>query len=172
MPDEPASTVVLRGPRVLLRPVEREDLPSLFAILAEPEVSRWWSVGSQEPDEMGEYLLADSFSVVLDGEVVGWVGFHEEDDPGYRHAGLDIFLASAIHGRGYGPEALRLVIGYFVERGHHRFTIDPAAANERAIRAYGAIGFRPVGLMHAYERGPDGGWHDGLLMDLLAPELR
>ena len=56
-------------------------------------------------------------------------------------------------------------------RGHHRVTIDPAADNERAIRAYGRVGFRPVGIMRAYERGPDGAWHDGLLMDLLADDL-
>ena len=50
-------------------------------------------------------------------------------------------------------------------------SIDPAAANERAIRAYERVGFRRVGVMRAYERGPDGTWHDGLLMDLLRDEL-
>jgi aminoglycoside 6'-N-acetyltransferase len=34
------------------------------------------------------------------------------------------------------------------------------------------VGFRPVGVMRRYERGPDGVWHDGLLMDMLAGELR
>jgi aminoglycoside 6'-N-acetyltransferase len=29
-----------------------------------------------------------------------------------------------------------------------------------------------VGVMRRYERGPDGTWHDGLLMDLLPEELR
>ena len=57
-------------------------------------------------------------------------------------------------------------------RGHHRLTIDPAASNARAIRSYESIGFRRVGVMRAYERGPDGTWHDGLLLDLLAGELR
>lgn len=33
------------------------------------------------------------------------------------------------------------------------------------------VGFRPVGVMRRYERGADGDWHDGLLMDLLADEL-
>jgi aminoglycoside 6'-N-acetyltransferase len=51
-------------------------------------------------------------------------------------------------------------------------TIDPSAANERAIRAYGAVGFRPVGIMRRYERGPDGEFHDGLLMDLLRDDFR
>ena len=56
-------------------------------------------------------------------------------------------------------------------RGHHRLTIDPSDANERAIRAYSKLGFRPVGVMRQYERGADGTFHDGLLMDLLADEL-
>lgn len=58
------------------------------------------------------------------------------------------------------------------DRGHHRLVIDPAADNEPAIRCYAAVGFRPVGIMRRYERDADGaGWHDGLLMDLLAEEL-
>jgi aminoglycoside 6'-N-acetyltransferase len=52
------------------------------------------------------------------------------------------------------------------ERGHHRITIDPAAANAAAIRAYEKAGFRTVGVLRSYERDPDGtGWHDGLLME-------
>ena len=57
-------------------------------------------------------------------------------------------------------------------RGHHRFTIDPAAGNDRAIRAYAAVGFRPVGVMRQLRAAPDGTWRDGLLMDLLAEEYR
>ena len=90
----------------------------------------------------------------------------------YRSAGIDLFLTTDAQGRGLGPDAIRAVARYlFEERGHHRLTIDPAAANERAIHAYGKVGFRPVGIMRAYERGPDGSWHDNLLMDLLAGEL-
>ena len=57
-------------------------------------------------------------------------------------------------------------------RGHHRLTIDPSAANERAIHVYSKLGFRPVGIQRLYERGPDGTFHDGLFMDLLADDLR
>jgi aminoglycoside 6'-N-acetyltransferase len=60
----------------------------------------------------------------------------------------------------------------FTERGHHRITIDPAAANTPAIRCYEKVGFRPVGIMRRYERvREDRDWHDGLLMDLLAEDL-
>jgi aminoglycoside 6'-N-acetyltransferase len=60
----------------------------------------------------------------------------------------------------------------FESRGHHRITIDPAVANERAIRAYEGVGFKQVGVMRRYERGADGDWHDGLLLDLLPEDLR
>lgn len=46
-----------------------------------------------------------------------------------------------------------------------------AAANAAAIRTYEKVGFRPVGVMRSYERDVSGdGWHDGLLMELLADE--
>ena len=109
--------------------------------------------------------------IEIGGRPVGWILVDEETDPDYRAAALDIMLATEFHGRGLGTEALRLVIRRLVDRGHHRFTIDPAVDNEAAIRAYTAIGFRPVGTMRRYERTPDGTWRDNLLMDLLADEL-
>jgi aminoglycoside 6'-N-acetyltransferase len=58
---------------------------------------------------------------------------------------------------------------------HHAndpITIDPATENVAAIRAYEKAGFRPVGAMRRSERDADGeGWHDSLLMELLAVDL-
>ncbi len=158
---------ILRGERVLLRPARPEDAGALAAILAEPAVARWWQVTDLD-QEIAEGV---GYAVVIDGAVRGWLEVYEEPDPMYRQVGLDIFLATSVHGRGYAREALRLVIAEFAARGHHRFTIDPAADNERAIRSYAALGFKPVGVMREYERGRDGTFHDGLLMDLLASEL-
>ncbi|MGH2831942.1 MAG: GNAT family N-acetyltransferase [Solirubrobacteraceae bacterium] len=76
---------------------------------------------------------------------------------------FDIALTSALHGKGYGRRVLRA----FVAKGHHRFTIDPNPENERAVRCYEAVGFKPVGVMRAYERNPYSSWNDGLLMDLV-----
>ena len=109
----------------------------------------------------------------VDGEVAGGIEYYEEDDPMYRHAGIDIYVGARHQGRGVGTEAIRLVVRFLLdERGHHRLTIDPAVANTNAIRSYEKVGFRPVGVMREYERGPDGTFHDGLLMDLLAGDLR
>jgi aminoglycoside 6'-N-acetyltransferase len=109
----------------------------------------------------------------VDGDVRGMVQYGEEADPDYRHASIDVFLDPAVHGRGVGPDTVRTLARYLIgERGHHRLVIDPAADNAAAIRCYEKVGFRRVGLMRRYERDPDGrGWHDGLLMELLADEL-
>jgi aminoglycoside 6'-N-acetyltransferase len=106
------------------------------------------------------------------GEAAGMVQYHEELDPMYRHAGIDIALASAWQGQGLGTDALRALVRYlFEERGHHRLTIDPAVANQRAIASYRKVGFKPVGVLRSYERGIDGHWHDNLLMDLLRDDF-
>ena len=165
------SRPTLRGRDVLLRPPSASDVEPLAAILAEPAVSRWW--GEHDADWVRNELVEGEpgWVIVVDGGVAGWLQYSEETDLDYRHVGLDIFLATALHGRSIAREALRLAIRHFIARGHHRFTIDPAADNHRAIRAYEALGFRPVGVMRRYERSSDGTWHDGLLMDLLAEEL-
>ena len=155
----------LRGPRVTLRPQIPEDIGPLNAIVAQPGVREWWGTDPTIDDQ-------DAFTILVDGEIAGWLGWYEETDPDYRHGGLDIFVAPAFHGRGLGREALRLAAAWLIsERGHHRIIIDPAVRNERAIAAYTAVGFKPVGVMRRYERAPDGRWEDGLLMDLLAEEL-
>lgn len=165
--------VILRGERVLLRRGRPEDAEGLIQIRNEPEVVRWW--GSDEIEEISEQFIEADEGLVVEayGEVVGAIQYHEEDDPMYRHAGIDIFLTASRHGQGLGTEAIRLLARHlFEERGHHRLTIDPAADNAAAIRAYEKVGFRRVGIMRNYERGPDGVWHDGLLMDMLREEFR
>jgi aminoglycoside 6'-N-acetyltransferase len=164
---------VLQGARVTLRPVRAGDASALLALLREPSVSRWWHQWDEARvrrdliDQDEEHVLV----IEVGGEVAGLLLVYEEPDE-YKHAALDVTLATAYQGQGLGPDALRLVIRHLIEeRGHHRFTIDPAVANENAVRAYAKLGFKPVGVMREYERGADGSWHDGLLMDLLAGEL-
>jgi aminoglycoside 6'-N-acetyltransferase len=111
--------------------------------------------------------------IELEGDVVGAIQYDENDTPMYKSAGIDLFVTTPRHGQGIGTDAVRTLARYLIgERGHHRITIDPAADNAAAIRCYEKVGFRPVGVLRSYERGPDGSWHDGLLMDLLAAELK
>lgn len=165
----------LRGAIVSLRPATTNDIPALAAIRATPEVRRWW----RGDDDMASEVAADlddpeatTLAVELDGRVVGAIQWSAESEPDYRHAGVDIYLDPLVHGRGVGTDAVRTLARHLIaEQGFHRLVIDPAADNVAAIRCYSKVGFRPVGTMRQYERGSDGTWHDGLLMDLLAEEL-
>ena len=170
------AAVALHGEVVDLRPVSSHDATRLAEILAHPGVAQWWprydlARVRREMVDPDDGTVA--FAIEADGQVVGLVQYWEELEPDYRHAAIDVFLDPARHGRGLGADAVRTVARHlFEQRGHHRVTIDPAAHNERAIRSYQRVGFRPVGVMRRYERGADGSWHDGLLMDLLPEDLR
>lgn len=156
----------------MLRPLAEQDETELLRIHATPEVVLWWDV----PDEGFPWTdepESTRFTIELDGAVAGMIQFGEELAPKYRHATIDLFLDPALHGRGLGTEAVRRLVRHLIEdRGHHRITIDPGAANTTAIRSYEKVGFKPVGVMRRYERrvGSDE-WRDGLLMELLAEQL-
>lgn len=166
---------LLRGRNVVLRPLRTDDVERVAEIQAEPGVARWW----RPPDKAdlhrqaaGSDDEAKALAIEVEGELVGLLQYHEENEPDFRHAGIDIFLAKQAQGHGLGTDAVRTLAGYLIdERGHHRLTIDPAADNAAAIRAYEKLGFRAVGVMREYWRSPDGTWRDGLLMDLLAREF-
>ncbi len=167
--------MTVQAPALTIRPVLPEDAPTLAAILAQPSVARWW--GAFDQDRVEEDLIVGEpatrvYAIELDERLVGAIQSHEESDPEFRHAGIDLFLDGAVQGQGVGPAAVRVLAHKLIdEDGHHRLTIDPAADNIQAIRAYEKVGFRAVGRLRRYQQMPDGRWIDGLLMELLADEL-
>ena len=165
---------ILTGTQVTLRPVRAGDRQKLGQIFSDPEVARWWGDPAKSVEDALAVSEDDSqFLIELDGEAIGFIQCSEETDPMYRHASIDISLRSPWQGKGLGPDAIRTLARYLInQHGHHRLTIDPAAHNTHAIKANERVGFKPVGLMRHYELGPSGEWHDGLLMDMLANELR
>ncbi len=159
-------------PVLVLRPLAAGDEGELLRIHRTPEVLLWWDVPAagfpwDEPQ-------LTRLTIEIDGRIAGLIQYWEESEPKYRHATIDLFLDPALHGRGLGAEALRLLVRQLIdERGHHRITIDPSVGNSAAIRSYERIGFKPVGILRRYERAPGGaGWRDGLLMELIAGEER
>jgi aminoglycoside 6'-N-acetyltransferase len=162
----------IRGERVLLRPLREDDVPWVSEMLQIPEVAHWWH--SYDADRVRHDLLADDpwFAIEHDGRAVGAIGYWEETDAEYRHAGIDVTLHPDWHDQGLGRDAVGALARWLLtEGGHHRVVIDPAAENTRAIRCYAAVGFKPVGVMRRYEADAQRGWRDGLLMDLLPEDL-
>jgi aminoglycoside 6'-N-acetyltransferase len=165
----------LDGALVHLRAATRDDVPALARIRATPEVYRWWRGGDDLVAAVEEDFAepeTTAYVIEVDGAVVGWIQWQAEEEPDYRHASIDVYVDPACHGRGVGTDAVRTLARHlFSAHGHHRIEIDPAADNVAAIRAYAKVGFRPVGITRRSERGADGTWHDGLLMDLLVEDL-
>ena len=164
----------LQGERVRLRPLAADDVERLTEIGAEPEIARWWGELTREHllDKAEGRDDATGFAIEHEGEVIGLAQFSEPGEDEFKHANIDLFLTSSLHGQGLGRDAVRTLARWLIdERDHHRLTIDPALTNEPAIRAYEAVGFKRVGVMRRYWRDPEGVWQDGLLLDLLADEL-
>ena len=163
----------LQGRQVTLTTTVAADGPALCRIRATPEVLLRWP-SEDLVAEFDEDLEDDDtvrLTIRFEHEVVGLIQFGEEDEPDYRHASIDIYLDPAVHRRGVATDAIHTLVAYLLdERGHHRIIIDPAADNAAAIGCYAKVGFAPVGIMRQYERGADGTWHDGLLMDLVADD--
>ena len=166
---------ILGGALVRLEPATTDHVTALAAIRRSPQVHDFWRGGDDLVAAVNEDLQepgSTPYVIECDGRVVGWIQWSAEDDPDYRYASIDIYLDPAVHGRGLGTDAVRTMARHLIDdHGHHRLEIDPAADNAAAIHCYSKVGFRPVGLRRSSERGNDGSWHDGLLMDLLADEL-
>jgi aminoglycoside 6'-N-acetyltransferase len=169
-------SVQLAGDSVTLRTAVPSDVPALARIRSTPEVRRRWRGEDDLAAEISRDLddpTVQTYAIVLDDRVVGAIQWSAEEEPDYRHAHIDLYLEPSVHGRGFCTDAVRTLARHLIDdHGHHRIAIDPAADNAAAIRCYEKVGFRPVGVMRQYERDADGSWHDGLLMDLLADELR
>ena len=166
---------MLVGSTVTLRPATPADVLTLVTIRATPEVQLRWGGADDLTAEILDDLVAPELHLMVIDEadrIVGAIQRQASEDPVYRHAGIDLYVDPALHGRGLGTDAVRTLARHLLhDHRHHRLVVDPAADNLAAIRCYTKVGFGAVGVMRQYERGPDGTWHDGLLMDLLADEL-
>lgn len=164
-----ATQVVLRSPNAA-------DVDAITALLAEPAVALWWPRYDSDRIEREFVTEVDDDTTVyvieVDGAVAGVIQSWEEPDQEYRHAGMDIAVSTAWHGKDVAIAALRGLARHLIDDlGHHHLTIDPAATNVRAIRCYEKLGYRPVGVLRQNELGADGVFRDTLLMDLVADEL-
>jgi RimJ/RimL family protein N-acetyltransferase len=174
---------VIRGDRLYLRAVERDDLQrchdwmndeSLRATLAQ----RYPMSLAQEADwiertSRGQDPSHRTFAICLfEGDRhIGNCGLEAIDrDNGVATFGILIGEADA-RGRGLGEEATRLLCRFaFDEMNLHKIRLDVYASNAGAVRTYERVGFRREGLLREdVFRG--GRYIDVIRMGLVRGEL-
>ena len=172
----------LFGERVYLRPLEREDLPSIQTWANDPEVRRL--TGEVRPMSQigaGEFLerVRDDrdrvwFVVALreDDRIVGEAGLLRMF-PAWRTTDFSLIIGDReAWDRGYGTEAILLLLDYaFGALNFHRVSVGVVGFNQRALRFYRKVGFKQEGIQrdgYFYDHG----YHDFVMMSLLEDEYR
>lgn len=86
---------MIAGERVTLRPAGPDDAEALLEILREPEVACWWGdndLAGVRTDIEG----LETYVIEVEGATAGWLHVVEENEPDYRHAGIDIALTTRL----------------------------------------------------------------------------
>jgi diamine N-acetyltransferase len=184
-PEMVTPIVAITGERVALGPIHRGLLPLL---------ERWendvWTVdrGGADPWPVSADAVANAWEPLLRGERLDWIGFAVYALPELRPIGVmnlrdftnphgtaefGITIGEAAdRGRGYGTEAVRLLLDFaFTVLGLHNVWLDTPAYNTAAIRAYEKAGFREIGRRRG-ARLRAGTRYDVVLMDCIADDFR
>jgi len=173
---------ILVGERVRLRGVREDDLPALAKWAMDPGRMATLSGRVAPPSETAAKERIEEWSANQDGDL----GFAIEtlDDPPVligniglwgaqakdRCATVGIALGREYIGRGYGTDAMRVIVGYgFREMGLHRIQLSVAPFNAAGIRAYRKAGFVEEGRLREAVLH-DGRWYDEVLMSILDHE--
>ncbi|TAH50798.1 MAG: N-acetyltransferase [Chloroflexota bacterium] len=176
---------MLKSERVTLRGMRRDDLLRLWEFNNDPEVE---IAGGGDPpipqslerleaefDENAKKGGRDGtfFIIEADGRVIGQCALFGFDDfRGVAHrCELGITIGDKEYwGKGYGREAISLLVDYaFTQWNVQRVGLQVLATNERAIRAYSAVGFIEEGRLRRY-MWSNGNYVDGVCMSVLREE--
>jgi RimJ/RimL family protein N-acetyltransferase len=165
---------MLQGARVCLRAARREDMEVLCQYNNDVEVELAGGGDPPIPQSL-ERALAEfdaeaakggrngtSFVVEADNHCIGGCALFQFDDVA-RTAALGITIGDkAYWGKGYGREAVQLLVDYaFRLRNLRRVWLTVNGRNERAIRAYQACGFVEEGRQRQHI------WSNGAYDDLV-----
>lgn len=173
---------ILVGERVRLRGLRNEDLPILARWEMDPGRMATWSHRVVPPSEaaaterLTRWCANDKdepgFVIETTQDPPSPVGniklFHAR--PKDRCATVGIALGREHVGRGYGTDAMRVIVAYaFREMGLHRLQLSVSLFNPAGIRAYAKAGFVEEGRRRA-ATFHDGRWYDEVLMSVLQDE--
>jgi RimJ/RimL family protein N-acetyltransferase len=172
----------LIGERLYLRPLEESDIPTCLRWINDPEVTRtlasYRPINELREREWFQGQYKDEHNIILAIALKGsdkHIGNISLDgiDWKERQAELGIIIGEKDEwDKGYGSEAISLMLGYGFDRlGLHRIYLRVYENNPRAIRCYEKAGFRREGVMRE-SHFSEGRYWDTILMGLLEGEWR
>jgi RimJ/RimL family protein N-acetyltransferase len=169
-------TPVIEGKLVRLRPLTQADYPLMLEFKNDIEAELLGGGAPPRPRTLAEVteffdkLAQDrdqvNFAIEADGKLIGDCGLYGFDQrAGTAQLGIGIG-DRAYWGRGYGREAVSLLVDYgFRMHNLRKVWLSTYASNERALRSYRAVGFVEEGRQR--EHGWAGGqYQDQVLMAL------
>lgn len=163
---------MIKGERVTLRPVTREDVPIQHGFYQNIEIFTLNAglphVNSMEATEEWYELCTkrdenqNFFAIEVEGSYIGYCSLkHLTSYPGCYIYGLTIGNPEK-WGQGYGSEVTRLVVDFaFQYLGAHRIGLLTNSKNERAIKCFLSCGFVEEGRQRQYR------WINGSFADLV-----
>jgi len=170
---------MLKGEKVILRAIERDDLKRLHELSHNVDLSTL-AGGSWEPRSLAavekefDKDLEDKdkhyFVIVVEEKVIGDIGLHHVDRLSNCTSFGIAILEPEYLGKGYGRDALGVLVEYaFRLQNFRRMWLETHGNNERAVRSYKACGFVEEGRLREHVFS-DGAYIDTLLMGLLRSE--
>jgi RimJ/RimL family protein N-acetyltransferase len=171
---------MLTGELVTLRTVREDDLGVLYEFAA--ELATWEERNPEPPrplplpeftERFKKSLTEPSddvrFAIEVGGDVVGRCDLFHIDQFA-RTAEVGISLRASARGKGYGTDALRVLVRFAFERRNlRRVHLIALATNVGGLACYRKVGFIEEGRRreHAWVRGE---YSDEVLMGLLRSE--
>jgi diamine N-acetyltransferase len=165
----------LRGERVILRPIERDDLERLAELGRDLETAHRRNDSPPLPRPLAEHIgwheaeasepptNAAWFAIEVGGVVIGDGGLHEIDHY-HGRAELGIGLGRDYWGQGYGQDAVRTLLEYaFRQLNLRKVSLEVLADDARAVGAYRKAGFQEEGRLREHTWF-EGAYHDSLWM--------
>jgi RimJ/RimL family protein N-acetyltransferase len=170
---------MLKGEKILLRAVERDDLKRLHELARnvdlvilgdghwQPEPLAAFERNFEQNLDAAEHAW---FAIEADSRVVGRIGLVQSNRRnGTAEFGIEIYDPTYV-GKGYGRDAITVFLDWaFRIQNYRRIWLKTSAENERAIRCYRAVGFVEEGRLRQ-QLYDDGQYVDSVLMGLLRSE--
>jgi RimJ/RimL family protein N-acetyltransferase len=174
---------MLEGKLVRLRPYEKSDIDDLMKWVNDEEVTQYLGSHMTPPlsRSVEEAFLemamtrSETYKVfaieTMAGEFAGGVDLRLIDQIDKRAEVGIVIGVRDFWGRGYGTEAMRLMLRFaFGRLNLNRVSLRVFDYNQRAIKSYEKCGFLREGVLRQ-DRYYDGKYHDTIVMGVLREEF-